>query len=316
MTSDTPQTSRAKSAWLSAHPLSEKDSIAVSVLRTATARTKGKAEGIAARVSFNEIMEQVAPPEGVTFEIDRIGGIPGWWAKPPRARKGAAILHAHGGWFNWGSARAFRNLVGQIALRAGVDGFIPDYRLAPEHPFPAAVQDLEGCYRGMIARGIDWIAISGDSAGGNLALVLLSMARNLKKGRTPACGVAISPVTDLALTGESFESRADADPYFTRSQVAGLVQSYLGNAEPKNPLASPLYGNFAGLPPIRIHVGDDEVLLDDSLRYVERAVAAGVHARVELWKGMPHGFVIGIDKLEAAKESLDAIGKFMAECLS
>jgi acetyl esterase/lipase len=101
----------------------------------------------------------------------------------------------------------------------------------------------------------------------------------------------LSPVTDLALTGERFETRSEADPYFVRAQIEGLVRSYLGDTDPKNPLASPLYGNLAGLPPISIHVGDDEVLLDDSRRYFERAVAAGVDAKLGIWEGMPHGFV-------------------------
>ncbi len=159
--------------------------------------------------------------------------------------------------------------------------------------------------------------MTGDSAGGDLALVLLSIAcaRAHKGGIAPVGGVAISPVTDLALTGESFETRAEADPYFTKSQVAGLVASYLGETDPKNPLASPLYGDLSGLPSIRVHVGDDEVLLDDSRRYVERAVAAGVDAELDVWMGMPHGFVTGIREFDAARQVLSAIGAFTAERL-
>ena len=119
-------------------------------------------------------MERVAVPEGVTFEAATVGGISGWWAKPARTHKGAAIIHIHGGWFTWGTAKAFRNFAGHIALSAGAVAFIPDYRLAPEHPFPAAVGDLEARYRGLVDKGITKIALTGDSAGGNLALVLLS----------------------------------------------------------------------------------------------------------------------------------------------
>jgi epsilon-lactone hydrolase len=125
--------------------------------------------------------------------------------------------------------------------------------------------------------------------------------------------VVLSPVTDLALTGESFETRAGADPYFVRSQAAGLVHSYLGGSDPKNPLASPLYGDLAGLPPVRVHVGEDEVLLDDSVRFVERAVAAGVDARVDVWEGMVHGFLGGVGQLAASTEALNLIGAFLAE---
>src|SRR5712675_534865 len=299
--------------WLTVHPVSQADSPAANALRTAVAAFKGKLTGTAARAPFDDVMERVVAPTDVTFEADTVGGISGFWAKPTRSRKGAAIIHVHGGWFNFGSARAYQNLVGHIASRAGADAFIPDYRLAPEHLFPAAIMDVEACYRGLVDKGIKKIAVTGDSAGGNLALVLLSIAcgQPYKGDLAPVGGVAISPVTDLALTGESYESRADADPYFTKSQAAGLVASYLGHADPNDPLASPVYGDLSGLPPIRVHVGDDEVLLDDSRRYVERAVAAGVDAELDVWMGMPHGFVTGIGQFEAARQSLDAIGAFL-----
>jgi acetyl esterase/lipase len=271
---------------------------------------KGKLAGTAARGLFNGIMERVVVPEGVTFEASTVGGIAGWWAKPARSQKGIAIVHVHGGWFNWGTAQAFRNLAGHIALSAGADAFIPDYRLAPEHPFPAAVRDLEACYRGLVDQGITKIALTGDSAGGNLALVLLSIVP------APVGAVVFSPITDLALTGESFDTRAEADPYFTKSQAAGLVRSYLGETDPKNPLASPLYADLTGLPPIRIHVGDDEVLLDDSRRYVERAVAAGVDAKLDIWTGMPHGFVTNVGGFSAASQALKASGAFLTGRLS
>jgi len=302
-----------KAPWLTVHPLSQADSRAATALRAAVAPFKGKLGGTAARAPFDDVMERVVTTTDVTFEADTVGGISGFWAKPARAQKGAAIIHVHGGWFNFGSARAYRNLVGHIASRAGADAFIPDYGLAPEHLFPAAVMDVEACYRGLVDKGINKIAVVGDSAGGNLALVLLSIAcgKPYKGDLAPVCGVAISPVTDLALTGESYETRADADPYFTKSQAAGLVASYLGHADPNQPLASPLYGEFSGLPPIRVHVGDDEVLLDDSRRYVERAAQAGVDAELDVWMGMPHGFVTGIGQFEAARQSLDAIGAFL-----
>lgn len=307
----------ANPTWLTVHPLSPEDSLAAMALRASVAPFKGKLEGTAARAPFNDVMERVAAPTDVTFEADTVGGISGFWAKPARPQKGAAIIHVHGGWFNFGTARAYRKLVGHIASRAGADAFIPDYRLAPEHPFPAAVTDVEACYRGLVGKGIDKIAVVGDSAGGDLALVLLSIAgAQIHKGDiAPVGAVAISPVTDLALTGESFETRAEADPYFTKSQAAGLVASYLGRTVPKNRLASPLYGDLSGLPPIRVHVGDDEVLLDDSRRYVERAAAAGVDAQLDVWMGMPHGFVTAVGEFDAARQALDAIGAFLTERL-
>jgi acetyl esterase/lipase len=289
----------------------------VAALRKVVAPVKGKLEGIAGRGPFREIMERVAVPEDVTFEAATVGGICGWWAKPPKHRGGAAIIHVHGGWFNWGTAQAFRNLAGHIALTAGAHVFIPDYRLAPEHPFPAAVRDLEACYRGLVDQGATRIGLTGDSAGGNLALVLLSIASEpaSKDAVAPAVAVVFSPLTDLALTGESFDTRAEADPYFTKPQAAGLIRSYLGDTDPKNPLASPLYGDLTGLPPIRVHVGDDEVLLDDSRRYVERAVAAGVDAELDVWMGMPHGFVTNVGGFNAATQALRASGAFLADRL-
>jgi epsilon-lactone hydrolase len=317
MQTESRENTSTKQSWSLIHPLSPEDSAAMTTLRSAVAAMKGKLEGVGARAPFNGIMERVPSPDGIAFEADSVGGISGWWAMPTRARKSAAILHLHGGWFNWGAAQAFRKFVGHIATAAGAHAFIPDYRLAPEHPFPAALKDAEACYRGLVDRGIKKIALTGDSAGGNLALVLLSIASAQagSAGIAPEGAVALSPVTDLALTGESFETRADADPYFVKSQVAGLVRSYLGENDPKNPLASPLYGDLAGLPPVRVHVGDDEVLLDDSRRYVERAVAAGVDAKLDLWMGMPHGFVSSVGNLHAANQALGAIGTFLNDLL-
>jgi acetyl esterase/lipase len=307
----------AKAPWLAVHPLSQEDSVATTALRASVAAFKGKLAGTAARGPYDDIMERVVAPTDVTFEADTIGGISGLWAKPARPRKGAAIIHMHGGWFNLGTASAYRNFVGHIASSAGADAFVPDYRLAPEHLFPAAVEDIEACYRGLVDKGTTKIAVTGDSAGGTLALVLLSIAhaQTHTGGIAPVCAVAISPVTDLALTGESYETRAEADPYFTKSQVAGLVASYLGETDPTNPLASPLYGDLSGLPPIRVHVGDDEVLLDDSRRYVERAVTAGVDAALDVWMGMPHGFVKDVRDFDAARQALSAIGAFLAKRL-
>ena len=310
--------SAARTPWLVVHAVSPEDSVAADALRAVVAPMKGKLAGTAGRALFDEIMERVALPEGVTFDAATVGGIPGWWAKPARAQKGGAILHVHGGWFNLGTARAFRNFAGHIALSAGIDAFIPDYRLAPEHLFPAAVQDLEACYCGLVNLGITKIAFTGDSAGGDLALVLLSIASApASKNAVASVGaVVFSPITDLALTGESFETRAEADPYFSKSQAAGLVRSYLGANDPKDPLASPLYADLSGLPPIRVHVGDDEVLLDDSRRYVERAASAGVDAKLDLWMGMPHGFVTNVGGFKAAAQALKASGEFLARVIS
>ena len=299
------------------HPLDPEDAPITAAIRAMTSSTKGARPGIQARGQFDAFMESVLPRDDVTFEADTIGGIPGLWVHPEDWRSDEAIVHLHGGWFNFGSAKAYRHLVGHIAARAGARAFIPDYRLAPEHPFPAATDDVLACYQGLAGRDVHRIALTGDSAGGNLALVLASRVTGEPASINAALvGVAVlSPVTDLTLSGATYKTRADADPLFTRPQVAELVHSYLGSADPNYPLASPLHGRLSGMPPVRVHVGDDEVLLDDSLRYVERAVAAGVDARVDVWMGMPHGFPGSIGRLKAAAQSLDAIGVFLAERL-
>ena len=299
------------------HTLDPEDAAITAAMRAMTSSTKGARRGIEARGQFDALMESVLPRDDVTFEADALGGIPGIWVHPADWRSDEAIVHLHGGWFNFGSAKAYRHLVGHIAARAGARAFVPDYRLAPEHPFPAATDDVLACYQGLAERDVHRIALTGDSAGGNLALVLASRVTGEASSiNETLVGVAVlSPVTDLTLSGATYDTRADADPFFTRPQVAELVHSYLGSADAKHPLASPLHGRLAGMPPVRIHVGDDEVLLDDSLRYAERAVTASVDARVDVWMGMPHGFPGSIGKLKAAAQALDAVGAFVTERL-
>jgi acetyl esterase/lipase len=300
------------------HPLDPEDAPIAAAMRAMVAPGKGARAGSDARGQYDALLESVPSYDDVTFEVDTIGGVPGLWVHPAGWRSNEVIVHLHGGWFNFGSAQAYRNLVGHIAGRAGARAFIPAYRLAPEHRFPAATDDVWACYRGLAGRkDIRRIALTGDSAGGNLALVLASrVIDQASPGHPVLAGVAaISPVTDLTLSSGTYVTRAEADPLFTRPQVAELVHSYLGDADAESPLASPLYGRFSGLPPTRIHVGDDEVLLDDSLRYIERALAAGVDARVDVWMGMPHGFPASIGRLKAAALALDAIGAFLADQL-
>ncbi len=299
------------------HPLDAEDAAFIRSIRSSGHIGKGMLRSTAARESFDLLMESVQPRSDVTFETDRIGGIPGLWVRPANTLSDAAILHLHSGWFGFGSAAAFRHLVGHIAARAGTAAFIPDYRLAPEHPFPAAIDDVMACYRGLDKKSFLRIAVTGDSAGGNLALVLASqIAGGGGFAKAILAAVAVfSPVTDLTLSGESYETRAAAEPYFTREQIAFLVHAYLGDANPKNPLASPLYGSLSGLAPVRVHVGDDEVLLDDSRRYVERAVAAGVDAGLDVWLGMSHGFAGSVGTLKASGLALDAVGAFLARAM-
>ncbi|HEX8812659.1 MAG TPA: alpha/beta hydrolase [Terracidiphilus sp.] len=300
---------------LTRHPISAEDNAAMTAMRAIVEPNKGRLQGTAARAPFDAIMEHVTAPAGVTYEADTVGGVSGWWSRPESPQPGEAILFIHGGWFNWGSAQAFRHLVGHIAARVGVEAFVPDYRLAPEHPFPAAVEDVRASYFGLVERGYSKIAVIGDSAGGNLAVGLLVFlaANRPANAAAPIGAVALSPVTDLLLSGASWETRAQADPYFIRPQAVELVRSYLNGHDAGDTFASPLYADLSGLPPIRVIAGEDEVLLDDSVRLVERAAATGVDARLDIWEGMAHGFLGGIGQFAASAEALDFIGTFLTE---
>ncbi|HEX2673170.1 MAG TPA: alpha/beta hydrolase fold domain-containing protein [Polyangiaceae bacterium] len=270
------------------------------------------------RASFNDLIAAVSAVPGVEYEAASVGGVPGFWCRPPDARPGAALLYFHGGAYVVGSPRAHRGFVSQIAARARVATFIPQYRLAPEHRFPAAVHDARACYRALRDDTAGPIAIAGASAGGGLGLILLALASQdaAKAGHEPPAGAALlSPWTDLSLSGESMHTRAQADVALSARALSAAANHYLAGHDPRDPLASPLYAELAGLPPIRIHVGDDEVLLDDSLRFVERALAAGVDVRLDIWEGMLHVFPISVGRLRAAAQALDAVGAFLAQRL-
>jgi epsilon-lactone hydrolase len=311
-----PTAAPVRDLWLTFHPLSARDRSVMTALRTIVEPNKGKLRGPAARAPFDAIISQTIAPQGVRFREDQVGGIPGWWCEPAEALPSAAILHLHGGWFNWGSSAAYRHLVGHIARNAKAIAFVSDYRLAPEHPFPAAVEDAQASLRGLAERGIRNIAVTGDSAGGSLALSLLSLSAQRATSIRAVGAAVLSPVTDLALTGSSWQTRAQADPYFVREQAEGLVRDYLNGHDPTDPVASPLYASLIGSSPIRVHVGNDEVLLADSQQFVERAVAAGVDARLDVWEGLPHGFAGGVGQLEAAADALAAIGEFLSTRLA
>jgi acetyl esterase/lipase len=295
------------------HPL---DRVTMAEMRRMVAPMKGSLTGPSAREMFDDLMEKTPAADGVTYERADVGGVPGWWCHPKDAATAAAILYFHGGAYVAGSARAFQHFVGQVAASARVPAFVPEYGIAPEHPFPVAVNQAQAAYRGLAEQGVTKIALAGDSAGGGLALALLSLVTaKARDGSTPRpIGAAVmSPWTDLALSGSSMETRAEADPLLTKDSLASAAQLYLCSHDPRDPCASPLYGNLAELPPVRIHVGDDEILLDDSLRYGERLEREGGTVQVHTWKGMIHVFPSNVEVLHAAKEALDDVGDFLQQ---
>ena len=267
--------------------------------------------GPEARAGFDETTSRTPHAGGVTYEAATIGGVPGWWCRPTNGNSDGVILHHHGGDYVLGSAAAYRHYVGQIAVRAGMSAFTADCALAPERPYPAAMDDALAAYRGLVALGHQQIALAGDSAGGGLALSLLRSVCRYADLPRPLGAVVMSPWTDLALIGASVGNRAPADPLLTRKALVDAAILYLGDRSRCTPQASPLNDDLAGLPPVLIHVAEDEILLDDSLRYADRLNAARGRATVHVWTGMPHVFSANLGTVKAAGEALDIAGVFL-----
>jgi monoterpene epsilon-lactone hydrolase len=250
-------------------------------------------------------VERVAAPER-----------PAEWLRAPGARGDAALVYLHGGGYAIGSPRSHRHLAAAIGIAAGLPVLLLDYRLAPEHPFPAAVDDAVAACRWLVAGGLPSgrIALAGDSAGGGLVVATLLGLRDGIQVR-PAAGVCISPWTDLTCTAQSYESRAKSDPIVVRGMVQAMARAYLGNTDPRTPLASPVHGDLRGLPPLLIHVGSDEVLLDDALALDRRATAAGVEVTIEVWDHMVHVWHWFLPMLDEAQRAVDGIGAFLRQRL-
>jgi acetyl esterase/lipase len=253
------------------------------------------------RESYDALIERTPPADSVAYSEGEVGGVPGVWCTPTAHGAAGALLYLHGGVFVFGSARGYRHFVGHIAARTGVRAFAADYRRAPEHPFPAALDDARAAYRGLVAQvGANRVALVGDSAGGGLALSLLQNETDAR------CGVLLSPWTDLALTGATIESKAAVDPVLSRAALDAGATQYIGRGDRKDPRASPLYGRTRGGPSIQVHVGTAEVLLDDSLRL---ATQDGVE--VHAWEDMPHVFPSHIGIFEAAGAALEWMAAFL-----
>ncbi|MGH7331844.1 MAG: alpha/beta hydrolase [Candidatus Rokuibacteriota bacterium] len=251
------------------------------------------------------------PPE-MKAESVLASGRPAEWLRAPTSRTDAALLYLHGGGYVIGSPRSHRHLAGAIAAAAGVTCLFPDYRLAPEHPFPAAVEDAVASYRWLLERGIQpaRVALSGDSAGGGLVVATLLALRE-RALPLPAAGICISPWVDLTCSGTSYETKAARDPIVKLQGVRQMAQHYLGGADAKTPLASPLFADLSGLPPLLIHVGSDEVLLDDAAQLAARTRAAGGKVELEVWPDMIHVWHWFLPWLDEAKAAVDGIGRFM-----
>jgi acetyl esterase/lipase len=249
---------------------------------------------LAARRANMESRASTAPmPEGVVTTPVSAGGVPCEWVEMPGADATRAILYFHGGGYTTGSLNTHRRFAALLSERTGARVLNVDYRLAPEHPFPAAVDDALDAYRWLISDDggcveAEHVVLAGDSAGGGLAAATLVALRDEPATPNPAGAALISPWTDLALSGASMDTRAALDPMCSRETLSVHARHYLGTSEADAPLASPLYADLTDLPPLLIHVGDHETLLDDSMRLAERAQAAGVDVTIEAVPEMIH----------------------------
>ena len=251
-------------------------------------------------------------PELVKASAAEVGGIGGEWLEGTQAN-GAVLLYLHGGGYFGCSAETHRPITASFA-RYGFRVYAPNYRLAPENKFPAAVEDAVAAYRGLLSEGCEprRIVVAGDSAGGGLALSLLLALR--KAGVPLPAGAALfSPWTDLAATGESVKTNTKRCAMFYGEDIAPSARMYLGETDPRDPLASPLYADFSGLPPMVVHVGADEVLRDDSTRLAERAKSAGVRVEIKVWPVVPHAWQLAVGKIPEARESLNESAAFLRE---
>jgi acetyl esterase/lipase len=243
-----------------------------------------------------------------------VGGVPADQIEPAGLATARVVLYFHGGGYSLGSARSHRALGKRIAVEARARVVLPDYRLAPEHLFPAAVEDAVASYRGLLAAGVEpeQIAVGGDSAGAGLALALLVSLRDAR-APLPACGVLLSPFADLECRGESYATLAELDPIVGREMGLAMGRAYLGGRLPNDPLASPVHAALDGLPPLLIQVGSREVVLDDARAIERHAREAGVLVKLDVWPGMVHVWHLFASVLEEGPRAIEDLGSFVRQ---
>ena len=250
-------------------------------------------------------------PDDVQVTEVSAGGVPAHWLTAPGAGPGRVLLFLHGGGYELGSLRSDGELAARLGRASGMRVLFPEYRLAPEHPFPAAIDDVLAAWRWLRTQGLDAasLAVAGDSAGGGLAAALLVATRDAGQA-LPAAAVLMSPTVDLTSSGASMTERADQDPISTPAMLRQFAAGYLAGADPTTPLASPLFASLAGLPPLLIQVGTADLLLSDSERLAAAAAQAGVDVTLQVGEGLPHVYQLLLGTPEAAAAT-EQIGKFL-----
>jgi monoterpene epsilon-lactone hydrolase len=277
-------------------------------------QTTGEFNLQAARQALEMLSGQFPLAPDTTVEETTVQGIPAEWVYAPSAASDCVFLYLHGGAYIMGSLNTHRDLASKLSRATGARALVIDYRLAPEHPYPAALEDALTAYRWLISSGYapENIIIGGDSAGGGLTLSTLLTLR-ADGDALPAAAVLLSPWTDLSGTGESMESRKEFDPWLSPESTRMVPVLYIHDLDPRDPLVSPVFADLAGLPPMLVHVGHDEILLDDSVRLVEQARAAGIDVTFKIWEEMWH--VFQTFPIPEAAQSIEEIGAFVVKQL-
>ncbi len=272
--------------------------------------SQGATEG--RRRSFEQMVDGFAIDVPARYSRVNAGGVTAEWITADGASDSRVVLYFHGGGYIIGSPRTHRPMLAHLSRDSGARVLSLDYRLAPEHPFPAPVEDAVASYRWLLQEGFDpaRIALGGDSAGGGLTVAALVQIRYLGLP-VPAAGVCVSPWVDMEGLGESMETRAEADPMIVREGLLLSAKTYLGGADPRAPLAAPLYADLRGLPPLLIQVGDAEVLLDDSTRLAGVAREAGVKVQMDVWDDMIHVWPLFAPILPEGKQAIAQAGEFI-----
>jgi monoterpene epsilon-lactone hydrolase len=244
-------------------------------------------------------------------------GVPAEWIVPAGLTNGITILYLHGGSFNAGSIETHRALAANLALAVRARTLLIDYRLAPEHPFPAALQDAAAAYEWLIAKPTrpSRLILAGDSAGGGLVLSLLLDLRDRRRP-LPAMGVCLSPATDLTMSGASMRTNAAADLVLETRKIRQSVEIYLRGTDPHNPLASPMFAELGGLPPLLLQVGSDEMLLSDSSEFAGRAEAAGVKVSLQVWPHMQHVWHLAASFVPEGRQAIRDIAQYVERIIS
>jgi monoterpene epsilon-lactone hydrolase len=280
------------------------------ILREKIAPTDGQIAVAIRRKEMEEKSFKVA--DDIEVEPTTVAGRNAEWLRAPGTEGGRSILYLHGGGYVLGSLITHRALAGEIARAAGAAVLLLDYRLAPEHPFPAAVEDGVAALRWLQEQGFEpaQMAVAGDSAGGGLTVATLLSARD-QGVPLPGAAVCISPWADLTCSNDSFRTRAYADPMVMSPGINQMAALYLQDTPPTHPLASPNYADLQGLPPLLIHVGTDEVLLDDAIKLDARARAAGIESSLEVWNDMIHVWHAFHPMLPEGKQAIERVGAFL-----